>query len=212
MAIFMIVHEFGDPSSDLVLVQPVDRRDLEMVKNEIKMIADLTAADVRLMAVEVDSWNADLSPWRAPAVFGKEDFGDGAANTLAEIEKLCEDKRKTYYLGGYSLAGLFSLWAAYRTDRFKGVAAVSPSLWFPGFLAYMKENKIRSSAVCLSLGDKEEKTRNPIMATVGDRTREAYQRLNEQGVDCVLAWNEGNHFKDAEIRTAKAFAWLLKKP
>ena len=38
------------------------------------------------------------------------------------------------YLGGYSLAGFFSLWAAYQTDRFAGVAAVSPSVWFPGWM------------------------------------------------------------------------------
>ena len=207
----MIIYSFGDPSSDIVLVQPVDQHDLESIGNEIKVITDNAVTDVRLIAVEVDDWNADLSPWRAPAVFGQEDFGDGAADTLAEIMKLCADKSKTYYIGGYSLAGLFSLWAAYQTDLFKGVAAASPPVWFPGFVGYMKENAFLSSAVYLSLGDKEEKARNPIMATVGERIREAYQWFREQGVNCVLEWNEGNHFKDADIRTARAFAWLLKE-
>lgn len=32
----------------------------------------------RLIAVKIDRWNHDLSPWAAPAVFGKENFGDGA--------------------------------------------------------------------------------------------------------------------------------------
>ena len=207
----MTVHEFGNLSADTVLIQPVDQHDLAMIGNEIKVITDHTATDIRLIAVEVDNWFIDLSPWRAPAVFGKEEFGDGAADTLAEIIKLCEDRSKTYYIGGYSLAGLFALWAAYRTDRFKGVAAASPSIWFPGFVDYMKENEFLSNAVYLSLGDKEEKTRNPIMATVGERIREAYQWFRQQGVDCVLEWNEGNHFKDADIRTAKAFAWLLRE-
>lgn len=207
----MTVHSFGDLSSDTVLIQPVDRHDLETIGNEIKIIEDTAGADVCLLAVEVDDWNADLSPWRAPAVFGKEDFGDGAANTLAEIKKLCADKSKTYYVGGYSLAGLFSLWAAYQTDLFKGAAAASPSVWFPGFVDYMKDNTFLSGAVYLSLGDKEEKARNPIMATVGERIREAYQWFYAQGVNCVLEWNEGNHFRDADIRTAKAFAWLLKQ-
>ena len=112
-----------------------------------------------MIAVKVDDWNLDLSPWRSPAVFGKEDFGGGAASLLEEILRLCSDESKTYYLGGYSLAGLFSLWASYQTDRFAGIAAASPSVWFPGFLPYMKEHENQSRAVYLSLGDKEEKTK-----------------------------------------------------
>lgn len=59
------------------------------------------------------------------------------------------------------MVGLFSLWAAYQTDAFAGVAAASPSIWFPDFLQYMKEHDIRTESVYLSLGDREEKTRNP---------------------------------------------------
>ena len=73
----------------------------------------------------------------------------------------------------------------------------------------MKENKIRTDTVYLSLGDREEKARNPVMATVGDKIRKAHMLLNERGVNCMLEWNDGNHFKDADIRTAKAFAWVL---
>ena len=29
--------------------------------------------------------------------------------------------------------------------------------------------------------------------------------------DTVLEWNSGGHFKDADIRTAKAFSWLLNR-
>ena len=73
----------------------------------------------------------------------------------------------------------------------------------------MKENDIRTDKVYLSLGDREEKTRNPVMATVGDRIREAKIILKERDVKCILEWNEGNHFKDADIRTAKAFSSVL---
>ena len=92
-------------------------------------------------------------------MFGNEDFGDGAVRTLEQILTLCTDKSRTYYIGGYSLAGLFSLWAAYQTDVFSGIAAASPSVWFPGFIEYMKEHEIKSETVYLSLGDREEKTR-----------------------------------------------------
>ena len=142
-------------------------------------------------------------------LFRSEDFGGGASKTLEELLTLCDDKEKTYYIGGYSLAGLFALWAAYQKDIFSGVAAASPSLWFPDFDRYMNENAIRTGNVYLSLGDREEKVRNPVMATVGDRVREAHKLLKERNVNCILEWNNGNHFKDPDIRTAKAFAWVM---
>lgn len=129
--------------------------------------------------------------------------------TLKSLLSCCTDDSKTYIIGGYSLAGLFALWCAFQTDRFSGVAAASPSVWFPEFTDYMKKNTIHSKSVYLSLGDKEEKTRNPGMATVGKKIREAHDTLLEQGVETTLEWNSGNHFKDAAIRTARAFAWTL---
>ena len=204
MEIYLLGNEFA-PN---VLIQPVDSHDLEGIENEVRTIRELTEADFQLIAVKVESWNRDLSPWKAPAVFGNEGFGDGATEFLDEILKLCPDGR-TCFIGGYSLAGLFALWAAYRTDRFAGVAAASPSVWFPGFPEFMRNNRIQTSAVYLSLGDREEKTRNPVMAAVGNRIREAEDILKNQGVRCRLEWNPGNHFRDADIRTAKAFAWVL---
>ena len=123
---------------------------------------------------------------------------------------MCTDPSKTYYLGGYSLAGLFSLWAAYQTDLFSGIAAASPSVWFLGFSDYIKERKILTHAVYLSLGDREEKTKNPVMRTVGDCIRQTYESVKDQGIKCTLEWNEGNHFRDVDIRCAKAFSWVLK--
>ena len=143
----MKVFEYGNPAADRILIQMVDDHDLEFIEREVDAIAreadatecekDETArGDFRLIAIQVADWNKDLSPWKAPAVFGKEDFGDGAGNTLAEVLSYCQDETKTYYIGGYSLAALFALWAAYQTDKFSGVAAASPSIWFPGFVDY----------------------------------------------------------------------------
>ena len=204
----METYLFGNEPAPNTLTQPVDSHDLEGIENEVRTIRELTEADFQLIAVKVESWNRDLSPWKAPAVFGNEGFGDGATEFLDEILKLCPDGR-TCFIGGYSLAGLFALWAAYRTGRFAGTAAASPSVWFPGFPEFMRNNRIQTSAVYLSLGDREEKTRNPVMAAVGNRIREAEDILKNQGVRCRLEWNPGNHFRDADIRTAKAFAWVL---
>ncbi len=201
---------YGNPDASTVLLQMVDDHDLEGIESEIAEIQKLTDSDFCLIAIKVNDWNRDLSPWKAPAVFGKEDFGGGAEETLQEVLKYCTDREKHYIIGGYSLAGLFALWAAYQTDVFSGVAAASPSVWFQGFTDYMKESTIHSNIVYLSLGDKEEKARNLIMSTVGVRIREAHELLKSRGIKTALEWNQGNHFKDADIRTAKAFAWVMK--
>jgi hypothetical protein len=206
----METYLFGNESAQNLLIQPVDSHDLEFIENEVRRIRELTDTDFCLAAVKVKDWNRDLSPWTAPAVFGKEGFGDGAGVFLEEILPLCPDG-KACYIGGYSLAGLFALWAAYRTGRFAGVAAASPSVWFPGFTDFMQANRIQSKAVYLSLGDREDKAKNPVMATVGSRIREAEGILKAQGIPCALEWNPGNHFRDADIRTAKAFAWVLTR-
>lgn len=205
----MKTYEYGNPTASVVFIQPVDEHDLSFMENEIAEIKKHTEIEFYLIAVGIEDWNKDLSPWRAPAVFGKEDFGDGAKETLDEIKKLCADKEKTYIIGGYSLAALFALWTSYCTDMFTAVAAASPSMWFPGFTDFMENNEILCDSVYLSLGDREEKTKNPVMQTVGACIKKAQELLNEKGVQSTLEWNEGNHFKDADIRTAKAFAWTL---
>ena len=206
----MKIYKYGNPQASVVLIQPVGDHDLPEIEDEVLQIGELTGLEFQMIAVKVDDWNRELSPWKAPAVFGNEDFGEGAEELLQKILQLCAEDNKTYYLGGYSLAGLFSLWAAYQTDRFTGIAAASPSVWFPGFLTYMKEHENRSRAVSLSLGDKEEKTRNPVMATVGDCIREAHAWLQQCEIPCTLEWNPGNHFRELGMRTAKAFAWVMK--
>lgn len=203
---------YGNLDAAAVLIQMIDEHDFDGMESEAAEIRRLSDAVFCLTAIKVGSWNHDLSPWPAPAVFGSEGFGDGAEDTLAEVLKYTADPSKTYFIGGYSLAGLFALWAACRTDVFRGVAAASPSVWFPGFTEYLAESCINASSVYLSLGDKEEKARNPVMATVGDKIRETYDIVKQQGIDAILEWNPGNHFREPDIRTAKAFAWVMKHP
>jgi len=203
-------YEFGNPKANIVLIQMVDEHDLEGIENEVSLISDNTKLDFHLIAFQVNNWNNDLSPWQAPAVFGKEGFGGCAEVTLKEVLSLCTDRSKTYYIGGYSLSALFALWAAYQTDVFEGVAA-SPSIWFPGFVDYMEKSDLKASKVYLSLGDKEEKVRNPVMAKVGDDIRRAHAILQNKQIVTTLEWNPGNHFRDPDIRTAKAFSWVINQ-
>ena len=207
----MTVFKYGALNSGIVLVQPVDDHDMSVLDSEVSYIRELTDKEFCLIAVRVENWNTDLSPWMAPAAFGNECFGNGASDTLAEILKMIDNPCKTYIIGGYSLAGLFALWAVTRTDLFSGAAAASPSVWFPGFIDYMEDHTVHAGTVYLSLGDKEERTRNPVMSKVGECIREGYTSLQRKGLDCTLEWNSGNHFKEPDLRMAKAFAWVIER-
>ncbi|MCR5202060.1 MAG: esterase [Lachnospiraceae bacterium] len=189
----------------------VDENDLSVMENEVKKIKELAGDDFSLITIKVDDWNGDLSPWEAPAAFGKIPFAGRANKTLEKVLDIIKNdvlNGKKLYIGGYSLAALFALWSAYETDIFTGVAAASPSLWFPNFYEHISQKKILTDNVYLSLGNKEEKTKNPVMSQVGDKMKATYELLKKQ-INCTLEWNEGNHFKDSDIRTAKAFAWVL---
>lgn len=75
---------------------------------------------VSLVNIGVDLWEENFSPWCAPRVFAKgPNFGDGAQKTLDILinqvipwtESELTDPPAYRVLVGYSLAGLFSLWA-----------------------------------------------------------------------------------------------------
>ena len=209
------LYETENPTS--ILIQAIDEHDLEVLDSEVLKIGELTNEKFILLAFLVDNWNDDLSPWEAPAVYGNENFGGKALKTLKYIEndllmylkeKYGSDKK--IYIGGYSLSALFALWASYNIDIFDGVVAASPSMWFPDFIKYARENDIKVNKIYLSLGDKEEKTKNKILATVSDNIREYYDMLKEDATkNVILEWNEGNHFVDSDLRTAKGFSWII---
>lgn len=166
----------------------------------------------------VENWNDELSPWSADAVFKNQPFLGKAENTLSFVTDIFIPELISRYslpadikivIGGYSLAGLFALWASYMTDIFHAVAAVSPSVWFPGWIEFATERHILADKVYLSLGNREKKTNNRTMARVGDNIRLQKELLDRQGIQSVLEWNEGNHFSAVEERTAKGFRWTI---
>jgi predicted alpha/beta superfamily hydrolase len=204
---------------EYLLIQPIDEHDLELLDNEVAVIQSQTNKPFTLVAFEIKDWQSELTPWTAAAVFGRVPFGDGAVATLSfikdifiphlqQIQLFDKDKMKCV-LGGYSLAGFFALWSSYQTEIFDGIAAVSPSVWYPQWMEYAKDNKPLATSIYLSLGDKEEKTKNPIMAQAGNCIRKQQELLTAQGISTILEWNPGNHFQHSDERTAKGFAWIM---
>lgn len=213
-----IRHIYGSPSAEYLLLQMTDEHDLAGMEREAAIIKRDAAPSFLLAAVQVEHWNDDLSPWPAPPVWGKQGFGGRAGDTLAWLQQAVPSIRQQYsikedckvILGGYSLAGLFALWAATQTDTLYGVAAASPSVWFPGWSEYEAAHPMRAQRIYLSLGDREEHTKNQSMAAVGDNIRALHSALTQRGTACTLEWNAGGHFNDADLRTARAFAWTME--
>ena len=164
-------------------------------------------ADFTLTAFPVDNWNDDLSPWAAPAVFGAEAFGGHGRDTLHRLEALLDGRPA--YLAGYSLAGLFALWAMSECPLIRGAACCSPSLWFPGWEEYAQAHPLPADRLLyLSLGMKEERTRHPVMRTVGDAVRREHERASHLAAR-QLTWHPGGHFTDPEGRVAQGIAWVV---
>ncbi len=150
---------------------------------------------------EVENWNEELSPW---------EFGQFKGNAIQILEKL----KNTYDLSntilvGYSLAGLFCLWASFQCE-IAGIGCCSSSLWYPGFIDYM-DKLCLAKAVYLSLGKKEKKARHPLVRSIEMYTNVAYEKLCEQNIPCILEMNDGNHFYEVDKRHLKAIQWLLER-
>ena len=228
---------YQDEAVKYLLIQPIDEHDLEVLDQEVEAIKELSDKPFSLVAFMIKDWNQELTPWVAPPVFDKAaikreeselvqipereqsrpkvkaPFGDGAEKTLkfitSQLLPEVQENIPHLILGGYSLAGLFALWAGYQTDKFEGIAAASPSVWYPQWIDYASENKPLAKSVYLSLGDKEEKAKNPVMAQVGNAIRKQHELLMEQEINTIFEWNAGNHFVDSDKRMAKGFAWLI---
>ena len=175
-----------------------------------------------LVAISDLDWNHDMAPWDRPAAFKNgEPFIGGADDYLRLlVEEIMPRAEKELSgppawrgIAGYSLAGLFALYAIYRTDVFSRVGCMSGSLWFPGFKEYVfsHEPKRRPDCMYFSLGDKESKTRNPLLRSVRQNTEEIQAFYQGKGIDTVFQLNPGNHYNHAVERTAAGICWLLSR-
>ena len=176
-----------------------------------------------LVAVAPKSWDNDLTPWPAPPVFrGGRAYEGAAAAQLALLGReimpwtealLAQHSMAPSFsaLAGYSLAGLFTAWAATQCSLFERIASVSGSLWYPDFVKYVAANRPNPCVRCayFSLGDAEPRTRNRAMRSVLEDTQQVAKSFEQAGVATRFELNPGNHFVDEDLRTARGIRWLL---
>lgn len=181
---------------------------------ELAEIAGFAHLPAIMTCMPVDDWNRDLAPWPAPDLRRGEAFGGGADATLHRLEArasslICRFGGKAGLgLAGYSLAGLFALWAATKTGIFRSVASMSGALWYEGFTDYMQAHRLQADLAYLSLGNMEPHTRNPRLALVGSATEKVCAIIRRHGSNVFFEWNVGGHFKGTALRIAKGISFI----
>ena len=174
-----------------------------------------------LVTVSGLHWNQELSPWAVETVISKDDrFTGGAPDLLPvftdeivpQVERLLGSPPAWRCLAGYSMAGLFAVWAAHQTDVFTRILSASGSMWYPGWLEYAREHETAAplQGVYLSVGEQESTSRNAVLQTVGERTQAMAALMAERGIPTKFELNPGNHFKNPPLRVVKGIKWLLE--
>ena len=209
---------FGSEEPRCILIQPSAHHENATLESEAAGITARSPIPFVLAAFELEDWILDLMPWPDRNISREEEAGKRAQDTLSyvllSLVPALQDRygRLPMILGGYSLGGLFALWASMQTDCFRAIAAASPSVWIKDWIPYAEKHAPMADRIYLSLGDREEHVRNQAIARVGDNLRAQYGLLQRQlGPDsCTLVWEAGNHFTDNEGRLARAFSWCIR--
>lgn len=212
-----VIIDEGSPK--VLLIQPMYVDERPKIDEEAALIRQMTGVPMVMCALVINDWEGELAPWSDPLLDYSPHAGMHAKDTLRYLTDELTPSLKAEYgslpviLGGYSLGGLFSLWAATVFSTFRGIAAASPSVWIEGWQRYSEDHELMTGCLYLSLGKREERVRNPKMAIVGDAIRSEFElgkrQLGSQNV--TLEWNEGGHFNDTVRRTARAFAWCVNR-
>lgn len=173
-----------------------------------------------LVSVTGLRWDEELSPWQHEPVVSNSDHFTGEAEQYARCltEKIIPyaeeriKKPRFRIIAGYSMGGLFALYAPYITDAFSRAVSASGSVWYPGFVEYVKGHDFPHvpDAIYLSLGDKESRTKNQYLNRTESCMRELHSIYQSKGIDSVFELNQGNHFRDVPYRLAKGITWILK--
>ena len=204
------------PGAPLVLLITVEAEGRQVWS----AVRAMTEADFSMAVIGGLDWDADLTPWPAPAAFrsgapyaGKADAWLEALTGEVLPRALAELPGEPAWIGlaGYSLAGLFALYAPYVSPAFSRIASVSGSLWYPGFIEFAREREWtrRPDRVYLSVGDREARTRNPALRPVGENTGLLAELYGQRGVPTIFELNPGGHFDRPVERTARGIVRLL---
>ncbi len=159
-----------------------------------------------IVRVPVRSWDDSLTPWPAPGLRrGDADFKGEAAVTLAELKAEAAPALEARWglepvrraICGYSLGGLFSLYAFVQDAYFDACGCLSGSLWYEGWTDYLRDRAFDGAGryAYLSIGKKECKASLPILRTVQANMEACAELLRDRGCAVDYRVGPGNHMQ-----------------
>lgn len=168
---------------------------------------------------EVDSWDDDLTPWPAPGLYpGDAPFAGHAGQTLLRlraeampaVQRALGAVPRAWAVMGYSLGGLFALYAFAQDPTFAAAASASGSVWYDGWVPYLQKQQLPGTGrfVYLSIGSAEKRAPQRRLHSVQERTEQTARILEAKGVRTVYRVGPGNHFQHVGQRMADAAAAL----
>ena len=215
--VFEIISYFCPLKTNVLMLSPIIKQSTNKIcymilpegikgelRNGLKGLSEKHS--ISIVVIEDVNWNDDLTPWPAVGVFKKaKPFGGKAATFLTkltheiipETEKDMGIENAERTLLGVSLSGLFAVWAAFNTDAFANIISISGSLWYDGFVEWMKEQRPspQLKKVCMLLGEKEKNAKEKRMATVEERSLAVADILKAKSQAAVsFELVEGTHF------------------
>jgi len=214
------VKMYGSADKDAPVVYSVQFE--ECGQEMMSILSKNGSVNVNLVTVSSIRWDEELSPWKVGKVVSSRDNFTGEADSfldalvkgiIPEVESSLGLRPSRRVLSGYSMAGLFSLYAAFRSDAFSSIVSASGSLWFPGIMDFVEKSEISASvkSAYFSLGDRESISKNKVLQTTEGVTREVSEILRKRGIRSVFELNKGNHFTETTLREAKGIIWTLSK-
>lgn len=215
-----VVHR-GDGCADASVIYVVDAPEHPL---DIASLA--TGRKTNVVTLPVRDWGDSLTPWPAPGLYrGEPDFGGRATETLAELCDLvipdierCEGFRpSSRAICGYSLAGLFALFALLHSDTFCACACLSGSVWYEGWVDYLRSSHtdLTGQFAFLSVGTKEKRAARPILHGVQDNMEDCARILEAHGCTVRYQTGPGGHLQFVSERfdagLGKLDEWLLAR-
>ena len=172
-----------------------------------------------IVTVPVANWNDNLTPWLAPGLYrGEPDFGGNAARTLAAlcdrvipaIEREAGLHPAKRAICGYSLGGLFALYAFTHCKHFDACACLSGSVWYEGWVEHLRALEVNGNGrfAYLSIGTKEKRAALAALKRVQDNMAQCADILRGRGCTVEYAIGPGNHLSFIPERFAAGLAAL----
>lgn len=164
----------------------------------------------RVASVPIADWGDALTPWPAPALRpGEKDFGGRADETLASLAETFDQASGSYAICGYSLGGLFALYAFVREPRLAACACLSGSVWYEGWVDWLRESAPDCAGryAYFSVGKKEKRAGLPFRHVEEDLAA-CVEILRAHGCAVDVALGPGNHMQHVTERLAAGLTAL----